>query len=61
MSGADDLSVMTSLLVFFGVVMTVHSSGVSAASIVASGSARVSRCHVATTPMLGRHGRVSPY
>lgn len=42
--------------------MTGHSSGVSAARLVASGLARVlSGYDGAITPMLGRHGRVFLY
>jgi len=40
--------------------MTVHSYGVSTECLVASGFERGLRCYVrATTPMLGRHRRVS--
>lgn len=47
---------------FSGVVMTVYSSGISAASLDTSGFARVSLCDVmATIAMFGRHGRVSEY
>ena len=47
---------------FSGSVMTGHLSKISPASLIASGFARVWDGQIReTTPMLGRHGRVSLY
>lgn len=61
-SGCRRLVGVRQLAGFSGVVVTVHSSGVSAASFVAGGFARVVLGHVwATNPTFGRHGCVCQY